>query len=366
MTPTSAKIRCGVIGAGWWATYAHIPALLEHPDADLVAVQSQHLKDARKVAKDFGIPRSYASAKDLLSKEGLDAVVVASSPNLHYEYAREALGKGLHVLVEKPMTITAEEARELVSLASHRGKQLLVSCPWHYTRHGRDARQLILSGRLGKIRMISMLMTNPVDHLIRGISTQPTHGAQPAHGKPYTEPQPSTYSDPSIAGGGQIYAQVSHAAAYLTFLTGARPAQVFARFHNDGSRMDIYDALSVELENGCLVSLATTGATPLNRRDYEVRVYGTQGVLFLELWRGCMRFVPFQGSGETEFPELSPCEIYPERAPAKNLVDCAKGGHDNLSPGTLGLAAMEVIEAACASARSGENVAIRTLQERPA
>ncbi|MGH9434577.1 MAG: Gfo/Idh/MocA family protein [Terriglobia bacterium] len=364
MTTASAKIRCGVIGAGWWAAYAHIPSLLEHPDADLIAVQSHRLEDARRVAQDFGIPRAYASVEELLSHERLDAVVVASSPNLHYEYARDALGKGLHVLVEKPMTMTAEEARELVSLADQRGKQLLVSCPWHYTRHGREARELILSGRLGEIRMISALMTNPVDHLIRGTSTQPTHGAQPTHGKPYSEPQAGTYSDPRIAGGGQIYAQVSHAAAYLTFLTGARPAQVFSRFHQDGSQMDIYDALSVELENGCLVSLASTGATPLSRRDYEVRVYGTQGVLFLELWRGCMKYIPFHEGGETAFPDLSPDEIYPDRAPARNLVDCARNAGDNLSPGALGLAAMEVIDAACASARCGENVVIRPVRER--
>src|SRR5262249_26972317 len=160
------------------------------------------------------------------------------------------LRHGLHVLIEKPMTLTVAQARELVRLAEAKDRQLIVSCPWHYTHHGQEARKLILSGALGEIRMISVLMTNPVDHLIRGLSTQPTHG------NPYLEPQPGTYSDPVVAGGGQIYTQVSHAAAYLTFLTGARPARVFARFHKDGSAMDIYDALAVELENGAVVTLA--------------------------------------------------------------------------------------------------------------
>jgi predicted dehydrogenase len=350
------KARCAVIGAGWWATYAHIPALLEHPRAQLVAVQSRSLEAARKVAKDFGIPRAYSSAGQLLSEEEVDVVVVASSPNLHYEQAREALRKGLHVLVEKPMTLKVVQAQELVSLAEENGKQLLISSPWHYTRHGQEAQRLIASGRLGEIRMISMLMTNPVDHLIRGASTQPTHG------KPYLDPQPGTYSDPLIAGGGQIYAQVSHAAAYLTYLTGASPSQVFARFHNDGSRMDIYDALSIKLENGCLVSLASTGATALDRRDFEVRVYGTKGILFLELWRGCMSLVPLDGSPATDFPPLREAEIYPERAPARNLVDCVIDPDANVSPGKLGLASMEVIETACASARSGENITIRPLR----
>lgn len=347
------KVQCAVMGAGWWATYAHIPALLEHPHARLVAIQTRHRDEAQKVAKDFGVPRAYTSAEDLLSEEDLDAVVVASSPNLHFEQARAALQRGLHVLVEKPMTFTAAQARELVSIAEEKGKQLLISSPWHYTRHGQEARRLISSGRLGEIRMISMLMTNPVDHLIRGSSTQPTHG------KPYLEPQPGTYSDPQIAGGGQIYTQVSHAAAYLSFLTGARPAQVFARFHNDGSRMDIYDVLDIEMENGCLASLASTGATPLDRRDFEVRIYGVRGIIFLELWRGWMSFWPFDGNGAGNFPDLAADEIYPERAPAKNLIDSAIDLSSNLSPGTLGLASMETIEAACASARSGENITVR-------
>lgn len=347
------KIRCAVIGAGWWGTYAHVPALKEHPAAELVAIQSQALDEIRKIANDFGVPRAYASYEALLVEEHLDAVVISSSPHLHYEQARTALRKGLHTLLEKPMTFTSAEARELVALAAQNGVQLLISGPWHYTRHAQEARRLIADGALGDMRMISVLMTNPVDHLIRGASSRTTHG------KPTIEPQPGTYSDPEIAGGGQIYTQVSHPAAYLTMLTGARPSRVFARFHHDGSRMDIYDALNIELENGCLVSLASTGATALEQRDYEVRIYGTKGLLLLDLWRGTMKFAPLDGSARREFPPLSPEEIYPERAPAKNLIDCARNAAVNLSPGTLGLAAMEVIEAACQSARLGRDVVIQ-------
>ena len=352
------KVRCGVIGAGWWGTYAHIPALLEHPDAELTAVQTRGQQQALKVAHDFGISHAYSSWEELLAKETLDAVVICSTPNLHYEQARAALHQGLHVLVEKPMTFTAEQARELVAFAAQKGRQLLISAPWHYTRHGQQARQMVAAGQLGEVRLISVLMTNPVAHLIRGAGAEPTH----ADDEPYLKPLPGTYSDPKIAGGGQIYTQVSHVAAYLTFLTGARPSQVFARFHNDDAGMDIYDAINIQLENGCLVSIASTGATSINRRDFEVRIYGTGGILFLELWQGSMKFVPLGGSGGSDFPSLSPDEVYPERAPAQNLVECVNKPEANLSPGTLGLAAMEVIEAACISAGTGENITIRSLQ----
>jgi predicted dehydrogenase len=255
--------------------------------------------------------------------------------------------------VEKPMTFTAAQASELVEVARTHNLQLHSCFPWHHTRHGQEARRLITEGELGEMRMISVLMTNPIDHLIRGTATFATYG------NPYIEPQPGTYSEQSVAGGGQIYNQVAHVAGYLTFLTGARPAQVFARFHNDGGRLDIFDVLNIELENGCLASIASTGATPLENRLYEVRVYGTKGCMFLELWQGTMTVIPRDGSGERRYPNLAPAEIFPERDPARNLVDSILGLAEPVSPGTLGQASMELIESACESAHTGLNISIR-------
>lgn len=350
------NVRCAVLGAGWWATYAHIPALLAHPAADLVALQKRDRAAAGKVARDFGVPHACTSIEEVLALD-LDAVVVSSSADQHYDSTRAALEHGLHVLVEKPMTITAAQARDLVSLSAREKCHLLISCPWHYTEHASAARRLIRDGALGALRMISVLMTNPVAHLIRGTSTIPTHG------QPYLQPHASTYSDAAVAGGGQIYTQVSHAAAYLAYLTGSVPIDVFARFHCDGGPLDLYDTLNVRLVDGCIATIASTGATPLDRRDYEVRVFGTGGALFLDLWNGRMSYWPMAGGEPWTVPDLPPEGIYPERAPAWNLVDCAAGRASNASPGTLGLASMQIVEAACISARTGRNVAVWELME---
>ena len=198
---------------------AHIPALSGHPDAELVAVQNDNPEEVRKIAEDFGIPRACTTVEELLATEDIAAVVVSSSPNLHYADALAALARSVHVLIEKPMTLTVAEATQLVTMAEKRGCRFLMSCPWHYTAHALEAQRLIADGVLGPIRMISVLMTNPINELLRGANTQPTHGT------PYMYPRAGTYSDPEIAGGGQIYAQVCHAAAYLTFLTGARATE---------------------------------------------------------------------------------------------------------------------------------------------
>ena len=352
------KIRCGVIGAGWWATFAHIPTLLQHPDAELVAIQTGDPQQAKKIADDFQIPHAYTSTVELLDSEDIEAVVVSSSAHLHYADARAALTRGKHVLIEKPLTITVAEAEDLTQIAAEQGTQFLISCPWHYTSHAREAQRLIRDEELGEVRMISVLMTNPISNLLRGTDMNPTHGT------PYMQPREGTYSDPKLAGGGQIYTQVCHVAAYLTFLTGARPAEVFARFHNDGAAVDIYDVINVRMDDSSIVSLASTGATSHHRRDFEVRVFGTRGMLFLDLWRGCMEFVPMKGEPRV-YPQLEGDEVYPHQAPAQNLLDSIRDPSLNQAPATLGVAAMEVIEGACRSAKTGKSIQVASLVEQP-
>jgi predicted dehydrogenase len=351
------KVGIGIIGAGWWATSAHIPAVKSHLGAELVAVQSREKANCERIARDFGAKHAFVDFRELLELKELDAVIVASTPNVHFVQARAALDRGLHVLIEKPMTFTVEEARELVETATQKKLQLVVSCPWHYTVHGKESRRLIRSGALGEIKMISTLMTNPIDKLLRGINTSPTHGMENV----YIEPCKGSYNDPDVAGGGQIYCQVSHIAAYLTFLTGLRPAEVYSRFDFDGSPNDIYNALTVTLENGALASIASTAATPLSERNYEVRIFGSKAILQLELWRGTMMLVDFRDN-RTEFPPLAPREIYPEQSPALNFIDTILGKATNGSPGELGLASMEIIEAACESARTNRCERIRAVK----
>lgn len=347
-------INIGVIGAGWWATLAHIPAVQKHPLGKILGVQCRREEKARNIAADFGISNACTSVDELLALDGMDAVIISSTPNVHYEQALAALKAGKHVLLEKPMTLKAWESAGLCEVADAQGLEFMVSCPWHFTAHGMEARRLIQSGAIGEVKMISVLMTNPIDKLLKGINTSPTFGMEDV----YCEPNPGSYNEPSIAGGGQIYCQVSHVAAYWTYLTGLRPAEVFARFDNDGSVNDIYDVLNVKMENGCLVSLATTGATSEAGKSHVVHISGSRGTISLELWKGTMSVHPFEADSVT-MPPIPISEIYPAQAPARNLVDCLSGRAPNISPAALGLASMEVIDAACRSAANGQNIVIR-------
>lgn len=320
-------------------------------------MQSLRLEDARRVAHDFGAEHAVATVEELVEIAGIEAVVDASTPNMHYHNARTCLEHGLHVLTEKPMTLTAAQSAELLALAGERKLHLMIGCPWHYTRHALEARRLVAEGRLGKMKLISMLFTNFSGGLYRARTWRElmAEGGDENYRDPYLVPELHSYSDPQIAGGGQIYCQVSHAAAFLGFLGAAAPAEVFARFDNAEIAIDVYDSISMKLRDGCLVSLASTGDTMLSDRQFELRVFGTEGMLLMELWKGTLELHPRRGRVET-FPPLAPEEVYPMFQPALNLVDLVVGTASNGSPGALGHYAMTVIEAACRSAQRGENV----------
>jgi predicted dehydrogenase len=89
------KVNCAVVGAGWWATTAHIPAIKKHPQADLLAVQKRKREAVESLARDFEVPHACTTLEEVLAVPDLDAVVVSSTPNMHFPH--ETKGSGLFV-----------------------------------------------------------------------------------------------------------------------------------------------------------------------------------------------------------------------------------------------------------------------------
>jgi predicted dehydrogenase len=356
-----SKVRCAVIGAGWWATTAHLPVLKSHPDVQLVAVQSLDKSKIQQIARDFGASKSLTRWEDLLAIEGLDAVVIASTPNMHFMQAKAALSRGLHVMLEKPMTFTAREAAELVKLAESKKLHFVASFPWHFTRHAIEAKRLIESGEVGQVKMISIMMIDECLGLYQGLPWKEIFGdgrnpeCQP---EPYVEPGRRSYADPSISGGGQIYAQVCHVAAYLTYLTGKEATEVFARFDNGPVNIDVYNVVNVKLDGGILAGITSTGATGRTKRACPVTVFGSKGVIHLDLFDGTMSFQTMDGN-RREFSPLTEAENYPMGDPVRNLLDLiTKQTTVNRSPGALGAAAMRIVEGSCRSVQQHTNVSV--------
>ena len=353
-------VKVAVIGAGWWGTNAHIPAFKKHPQAELVAVQARTMEKARKIADDFGVPQACTTVDEVLAIPDLEAVAISTTPNVHYDHAKAALLAGKHVVLEKPMTITVAQAQELVDLAEQKHLHFVISCPWHYNPVAIEARKLVASGALGHIKIVTMVFTNNVAGLYAGQSLDVAfHIDKEKHPEqiPYRMPSLSSYSDPVVAGGGQIYTQVSHAAAMLGFVIQSDPVEVFARFDNAGTAVDVFDVLSIKLANGALVSLSSHGLPMPRDQRFDLHAFGDQGAAQLDLIHGHLEFHD-RNANETTYPEPPRQERAPNTAPAQNLVDLILGKATNGSPATLGLYAMRVIEAAMRSAQTGTNVAV--------
>ena len=111
---TSKKLRVGIIGCGWIAE-AHVIHYKEMPDVEIVALADLVDGKAEAFAKKFEIENAncYPDHKSMLDAEKLDAVSVCTYNGTHAECTIYALQKGVHVLLEKPMCVTLEEAVEI-------------------------------------------------------------------------------------------------------------------------------------------------------------------------------------------------------------------------------------------------------------
>src|SRR3954463_14843553 len=104
------RARIAVIGAGWWSTFTHMPGLLDHPDADIVALCDADDARLRAAADRFGIAHTYTDVGEMLRHEQIDGAVIAVYHAAHYDVARACLDAGVHIMLEKPMVLQAAHA----------------------------------------------------------------------------------------------------------------------------------------------------------------------------------------------------------------------------------------------------------------
>jgi predicted dehydrogenase len=143
-------IRWGIIGTGGISsTFA---ADLEHTDSGTVAaVGSRRRETADAFGERFGVPRRHDSYEALVADPGVDAVYVGTPHPMHHEDALLALRAGKPVLVEKPFTMNAAEAEELVAEARERGLFLMEAMWARFLPHIREVGRLLAEGALGEI-----------------------------------------------------------------------------------------------------------------------------------------------------------------------------------------------------------------------
>lgn len=144
-------IRVGIVGAGEIARYLHIPRYKKIPDVEVVAIADNDEKRANILSKEFNIPKVYYDYEEMLERENLTAISVCTPNYLHAPISISALDKGIHVLCEKPMATSIEEAEEMVKASKKSGKILMIGYTQRFRPFNLLLKKLIEKGDLGEI-----------------------------------------------------------------------------------------------------------------------------------------------------------------------------------------------------------------------
>ena len=344
------KVRIGIVGVGWWAAANHLPILKGRDDVELVGVCRLGKDELHKVQEQFGIAYGTESFEQLLAEVPMDGLIVASPHRLHGQQTLAALERGLNVLVEKPMTVNAAEARAIVDLAARQQRHVVVPYGWNFKPYFAAAQRLIAEGRIGTIRHVSAVMASPIGELMSG------------HAMPGTEnelfrPNPETWANPQ--NGGYGWGQLVHLLGGLFYLADLAPERVFAFTGKSELGADLFNAVSVQFAGGATAALSGAATVPDGKPfQLDLRFYGSEGMLLLDVERERCVVQRLDGT-DIEVPIAKGDGAYVCIEPVNRFVDLCKGlAVENAGPALVGARAVEVVEAMLRSAKSGNAEAV--------
>ena len=150
----SESLKLGIIGAGAITQVAHLPVLRKLKGVEVVAICDTDLPKARALADRFQVRDAFSDIEELLEYEKLDAVAICTPNHLHEPHVLAALTAGVHVLVERPIALTAAGAQRILKQADRRDRILMVGMNHRYRSDVQIVRSFVQSGELGKVESV--------------------------------------------------------------------------------------------------------------------------------------------------------------------------------------------------------------------
>jgi predicted dehydrogenase len=347
MTKTSAAMIGG--GIGGFIGEIHAMAMRLDNRFELVAgALSSDGARAMESAKNLGI-RGYESWQELLEKEKetVDCVVIVTPNNSHAEIATAALDLGYHVILDKPMTRTLDEAIALAEVARNSDKVFAMT--YTYTGYPmiREMRSRVLAGELGTVRTVS------VDYR-QGWLAEPIEQDG--------QKQASWRTNPKLSGAGALGDIGSHAEQLIRYTTGLAIEKVRGDIHSlvEGRQVDDHASVQLKLEHGVVGDLVCSQVCTGERNHVSIRIWGTKGA-FLWTHANCdeLKFTAQDGTetisfcSENRAPSGHPAGFV--EAFANIYRDCAdkiQGEDVYIINEKDGLASMKFVEASLRSQES--------------
>ena len=277
MAETGARrIRLGMVGGGTGAFigYVHRIAARIDGDYDLVAgALSSRPEVARESGRNIGLAedRIYTSYEEMARAEaarpdGVEAVSIVTPNHMHYGPAKAFLEAGIHVICDKPITSTLEDARKLASIQPRNGAKFLLT--HNYTGYPliRQARELVASGALGKIRVIQA--EYPQDWLTEATTEE--------------NKQASWRTDPARSGAGGAIGDIgTHAYNLARFVSGLKTEAVSADLTSfvEGRQLDDNVHIMLRFEGGAKGMLWASQVAVGCENGLQLRIYGDKAGL---------------------------------------------------------------------------------------
>ena len=319
------KVRIGFIGSGGIAV-GHAMRLHDSGMAEVVALSDPSeasVARMKEMRPELAGAATYADYREMLEKADLDGVQIHSPHCYHAQQIVDALDAGRHVLCEKPMTSTVEDARRVIAKRDETGKILVISYQRHYEGTYRYIREMVQGGKLGKLQMVALILSQEWLNATRGKWRQ----------------------NMALSCGGQLNDSGSHLVDMMLWTTDLQPERVFADINYFGAEVDIDSAISARFGGGTLGNVTIMGGSPTPFWEF-FGVWGSDGAVIYDRINGLRELRLGQESVE---PELPPSEGDPDT----NFVRAILGLEEPGVPAECGLRVSEFTEAAWRSAKSG-------------
>ncbi|MFC4776158.1 Gfo/Idh/MocA family protein [Paenibacillus sp. GCM10023252] len=349
---THSPIRLGMIGAGGIGK-VHMEVFEGIPEVELAAVTDIYLPLAQKRAQEHHIPVVYGSPGELLKDESIDAVVIAVPNQSHAPLAIEALQRGKHVLLEKPMAIDSESAKAIVEEKLKSGKVLMMAHQMRWSAISRAIKQKIDKGDVGTIYNAKAGWMRK-----KGI---------PGWGSWFTRKDQS-------GGGPLIDIGVHMLDLALYFMGNPKPISVYGSTYaefgpqkqgigtwgtpNWEGYYDVEDLASalIKMDNGSTLALDVSWAAHVAAltEDPYLHLMGTQGGI--TLYGSSGRYVT-HANDEVIESDIQPLEGEMDRTLlSRHFVECVLEGREPITSAITGYTNNRILDAIYESSRTGHEV----------
>ncbi|MFS0904955.1 Gfo/Idh/MocA family protein [Priestia aryabhattai] len=333
------KVKIGVIGCGSIAQHRHLPEYKMNEQVELVAVCDINAERTNSVAQQYGV-KAYTNYEELLASGTVEAVSVCTPNYLHAPISVAALNSGVHVLCEKPMATSEEEAKAMIEAAKTNGKKLMIGHNQRFVASHQKARELIEKGEIGKIY---------------SFRTAFGHGGPEGWSVDGKESWFFKKDEAFIGAMGDLGV---HKTDMLRYILGEEIVEVGAFVESnakDFANVDDNAVCVLKTESGIIGTLAASWAYN-GKEDNSTIVYGEKGILRLED-DPKYSLVAQYATGEVVNYELGKIQSNDEGGQSNShvieqFVDAVAEDKESPVPGEEGLKSLAVILAALKSSQT--------------